>query len=134
MNQRHEHRTENNTNHVTSSTVQGPVIAGSGATVTIHHSGTTEEREALAAVAHLRTELAGALAALDRRDDQTKESLLLVGTRLDGLEEELKAGSDQRDPERVKKLLGGIKETVVGLAGILSGVDGLWAAVQSVLR
>lgn len=136
MKERPERRTETNTNHVTNSTLHGsPVVAGSQARVVVNSQlETAEEREALSAVAELRAQLSEALAALGRSDDQTRESLQLVSSRLDGLEEELRAGSDQRDPERTKKLLTGIRDTVAGLAGIVSGVDGLWVAVQSVLR
>ena len=128
-------RTETNTNQFTHSTVQGPVVAGSHASVTVGPGGgTAEEQAALAAVDQLRVELTEALQTLDRRDDQTRESLRLAAGRLDGLEDELRAGPDERDPERAKRLLGGIRDTVAGLAGIVTGVDGLWVAVQNVLR
>ncbi len=58
----------------------------------------------------------------------------MADSGLDGLERELEAGPAKRDPEKVKGLLMGIRDTVAGLAGIVTGVDGLWVAVQNVLR
>lgn len=134
MNRRAQNYTETNTNNVTGSTFHGsPVIAGT-ATVNVHQElGATAEQEALDAVAQLRAELAQALAQ-NQQDEATNARLQLADSGLDGLQRELEAGPSQRDPEKVKRLLTGIRDTVAGLAGIVTGVDGLWAAVQNVLR
>ena len=135
MNQRSQ-RTEVNTNTVTGSTLHGsPVVAGSHAEVTVHHDlGTADEQHALAAVDELRVELDQALAGLARRDDEARETLQLARHRLEELEAELAAGPAGRDPQRMKKLLTGIRDAVTGLTGLVTSVDGLWESVEGVLR
>jgi hypothetical protein len=126
---------ERNSNTFKGSTVtNSPVVAGSRAQVNVSVGAGSDEPQVTAAIAELRAALEDTRAALDRRDDETREALTLAADRLSNLEEELRAPKAKRDWGRVTKLMSGIRDAVTGLTALTVSTDALWDSIQQVVR
>jgi chromosome segregation ATPase len=127
---------ENNSNTIVGSTLSNSAVtAGSHARASVSVSGGQEDPELTSAIAELHHALQEARASVDRRDDETRERLELAESRLKALEEELQ--NTQRKPEgwaRVKKLMIGVRDALAGFTSLTTSVDGLWQAVEKVIR
>jgi hypothetical protein len=125
--------TENNTNMVIGSSLSNsPVIAGPHAQASVSVNASQQDQELMNTIAELRQGLDEARAAIDRRDDETRESLELASSRLTALEEELH--TDRPKWERVTKLMTGIRDAVKGLTSLTVSADALWNAIEKVIR
>lgn len=126
---------ERNSNTFKGSTLSNsPIVAGSRAQVNVSVGAEGDDPQLTAAIAELRAGLAETHAALDRRDDETREALTLAADRLSNLEEELRAPKAKRDWGRVTKLMSGIREAVTGLTALTVSADALWESIQQVVR
>jgi sirohydrochlorin ferrochelatase len=122
---------ERNSNHVEGSTLTGsPVVAGSRARVSVTVGHGDSDPDVTEAISGLRTALQETRNELDRRDDDTRETLALTADRLARLEEELAAPRAKRDWGRVTKLMTLIRDSVAGLTALTASADALWDAVQ----
>jgi hypothetical protein len=126
---RSEHASEYNVNTVTSSTLSNsPIVAGSGASARVTAGGVGAGQDVADAVAGLRS----ALAELAVQDDDTADRVALALGRLDRLEQA--ATSRDREPGRLRGLLGQVTEGLAGLAGVAGGLEALRTAVEKLLR
>jgi chromosome segregation ATPase len=124
---------ENNSNTLIGSTLSNSAVtAGSNAQVFVGVS--EEDQEFTIAIAELREALQEAEAEIDRRDDETRERLELAESRLKALEEELQNAKPKRDWGRINKLMTGIRDALTGLTSLTISADGLWEAVEKIIR
>ena len=111
--------------------VSGTGIAiGAGASASVAMGSATPAPELAAAIEGLRAQLE----ALDVPDDDDAERVALARTRLERLETAAAAAEPERDPGRIRRLLGGIVEAVGGVATLAGSVAALQAAVTALLH
>jgi hypothetical protein len=127
--------TENNTITVNGSTLSNsPMTSGSHSHVTVSPAAGPEDQQVASAISELQQGLQQAQAAVDGRDDETREALQLAASRLTALEAELHTDKPKRDWSRVKKLMTGIRDALTGLTSLTVSVNALWDAVEKVTR